>query len=345
MFAVTILLMAYLPGCSPAVASAKPASPFAEVSVSTQATAPSVSPVQSAATASERTPELTPKSTASPVPKYSPEEISTKRDLLVLMMAYPGFIKGFEKDKNGLISLIMKSGGKILYNDKKKKMFDEDMADADLQDSLSLPYPLTDYTKLAEGNSDPGRFRPYAFFNAIYGNGEKAIKANLTSVNLGSVKVKFNKSNGASAALKKVFDKLNSMIAAEPDIKSSVYPLSGTFKYRYIAGTELLSMHSFGIAIDLHAKENPSHNTISRKNGQKRIDTFPRGVVSAFEANGFIWGGKWAHFDIMHFEYRPEIILKAKYRTNVKEGDPWYAGFPDNEQVKNCVKLIDNSLG
>jgi hypothetical protein len=31
-----------------------------------------------------------------------------------------------------------------------------------------------------------------------------------------------------------------------------------------------------------------------------------------FERQGFIWGGKWWHFDTMHFEYRPEIIAHAK---------------------------------
>ena len=28
-----------------------------------------------------------------------------------------------------------------------------------------------------------------------------------------------------------------------------------------------------------------------------------------------IWGGKWHRFDIMHFEYRPEIILQAKKKA------------------------------
>ena len=40
--------------------------------------------------------------------------------------------------------------------------------------------------------------------------------------------------------------------------------------------------------------------------------TFPSAIVSLFEDNGFIWGGKWEHFDLMHFEYRPELIIKAK---------------------------------
>jgi hypothetical protein len=30
------------------------------------------------------------------------------------------------------------------------------------------------------------------------------------------------------------------------------------------------------------------------------------------ERFGFIWGGKWHHFDGMHFEYRPELILYAR---------------------------------
>src|SRR5690242_16362928 len=27
-----------------------------------------------------------------------------------------------------------------------------------------------------------------------------------------------------------------------------------------------------------------------------------------FEQHGFIWGGRWAHYDTMHFEYRPELL-------------------------------------
>ena len=34
----------------------------------------------------------------------------------------------------------------------------------------------------------------------------------------------------------------------------------------------------------------------------------PQEIVDAFEAEGFIWGGRWAHYDTMHFEYRPELL-------------------------------------
>jgi len=34
----------------------------------------------------------------------------------------------------------------------------------------------------------------------------------------------------------------------------------------------------------------------------------PFGIVQIFEKHGFIWGGKWGHFDTMHFEYGPELL-------------------------------------
>jgi hypothetical protein len=30
-------------------------------------------------------------------------------------------------------------------------------------------------------------------------------------------------------------------------------------------------------------------------------------VIRAFENEGFTWGGKWALYDNMHFEFRPEL--------------------------------------
>ena len=34
----------------------------------------------------------------------------------------------------------------------------------------------------------------------------------------------------------------------------------------------------------------------------------PMDIVRIFEKHGFIWGGKWYHYDTMHFEYRPELL-------------------------------------
>lgn len=43
------------------------------------------------------------------------------------------------------------------------------------------------------------------------------------------------------------------------------------------------------------------------KSGDYR-NRIPEGLVAFFEQNGFIWGGRWSHFDTMHFEYRPELL-------------------------------------
>ena len=64
-----------------------------------------------------------------------------------------------------------------------------------------------------------------------------------------------------------------------------------------------LSLHSFGIAIDV----NPATNA----NGSSTFDMPPE-VVHAFENNGFRWGGRYkevfgATIDAMHFEYLDEV--------------------------------------
>jgi hypothetical protein len=37
----------------------------------------------------------------------------------------------------------------------------------------------------------------------------------------------------------------------------------------------------------------------------------PRQIVDIFERHGFIWGGRWYHYDTMHFEFRPELLAAS----------------------------------
>jgi hypothetical protein len=48
------------------------------------------------------------------------------------------------------------------------------------------------------------------------------------------------------------------------------------------------------------------------------VSRIPADVVAVFERHGFIWGGRWAHFDTVHFEYRPELL-----DDHPKEGEPY----------------------
>lgn len=40
----------------------------------------------------------------------------------------------------------------------------------------------------------------------------------------------------------------------------------------------------------------------------KYANCIPMEIVRVFEKHGFIWGGRWYHYDTMHFEYRPEFF-------------------------------------
>ncbi|MFL6693147.1 MAG: M15 family metallopeptidase, partial [Ramlibacter sp.] len=63
---------------------------------------------------------------------------------------------------------------------------------------------------------------------------------------------------------------------------------------RYIAydPAKGLSLHTWGIAIDLNVPEN-QRGTVGRMNRQ---------VVQIFKRWGFAWGGDWHYTDPMHFE-------------------------------------------
>ena len=41
--------------------------------------------------------------------------------------------------------------------------------------------------------------------------------------------------------------------------------------------------------------------------GNSYAVSIPKEIVDIFEKHGFIWGGRWSHYDTMHFEYRPEF--------------------------------------
>ena len=73
-------------------------------------------------------------------------------------------------------------------------------------------------------------------------------------------------------------------------------------------------MHSYGSAIDINVQFSDYWLWTLKKSGQFTwTNRIPLEIVDVFERHGFIWGGKWFHFDTMHFEYRPELIgLAAK---------------------------------
>lgn len=197
-----------------------------------------------------------------------------------------------------------------------------------------------------ETNDSPGRFRNEELLKASYGSTKNEIESNLKKINFLGKKISFNKKNGAAKALSNVSYELTKL-GYKKTFWEYRYLASG-YGHRKISGTNRLSVHSYGIALDFMANDSSKQQywkwdakcrtdrvhsecrdqTFKERASQpeeylqvkvpKRIDQFQvpnnRGefnyleIVKVFEKYGFIWGGTWYHYDTMHFEYRPEFL-------------------------------------
>jgi len=196
-----------------------------------------------------------------------------------------------------------------------------------------------------EKDYDPGRVRVYGLLKEVYGSNQQQIEKHLGNVNVGGRNFQFSRSNGAGEALKSAMTELISLTQKSNKVAAAAFPSSGTFNYRVISGTNRLSPHAFGIAIDLARDSRDYWQWATREQGQKRLESYPKEIVEIFEKNDFVWGGKWGHFDILHFEYRPEIIMKARYFSDEHIfGEKWYKGAPENNETKEVIDKIEDAL-
>jgi hypothetical protein len=234
-------------------------------------------------------------------------------DLNVLLSTYGNAIKGVEVSGGNRVYLIMQDGQKIVYDDGRHKNFEEKLDHPDLEDMLSQPYRPGRSGLKVFPDEDPGRIRVEAFFNAVYGTTAAQVRDNLVPVAFAGTTTSFNSRNGAAAALAKVEKKLSYLLSTNPGLGAWIFPLKGSYNRRSIAGTDRLSAHSWGIALDLHKG---TYWRWSKVSGPAELlalrSEYPWEIIAAFEEQGFIWGGKWYHFDTMHFEYRPELLAKAR---------------------------------
>jgi hypothetical protein len=310
-------------------------------------------PTVTPASALTPTPTAVTTPTSAPTPTPTPAdgsqslcyEITAKRDLLALMMAYPDFVKSVEKDSNNRIYVLMQSGNRLIYDDFRNKTDEQKLNEADLQDMMEQIYPLNDINTLMQHSFDPGRLRVYELLHEVYGATRSDIEKNLTNVIIGNNRLVFNRKNSAAAALENVFVEIKALLAIKPEVYDFVYPVSGTYNDRFITGTTRLSPHAFAIAIDLKVHPYDYWISATRNEGQLRLNEYPVELVRLFEGHGFIWGGKWHHFDLMHYEYRPELIIKSKYHVDcTKAAEQWHAGYPDNAQVQELIRIIDQAF-
>jgi hypothetical protein len=184
--------------------------------------------------------------------------------------------------------------------------------------SLAQTYPVGRSGRHPAVGFDPGRTRNETLLGLLFGKTSAEVVQNLTPVYILGKRLPFNSRQGAAAALQRVGQRLEEIVQKNPAVKTYILPTAGTFHWRLIDGTPRLSPHSFGICIDLNTQKAPywRWHKHSAPAMLEAAATYPQAIVDAFEAEGFIWGGKWFAFDFMHFEYRPELVGKTHTDAN-----------------------------
>lgn len=221
--------------------------------------------------------------------------------------SYPHNVKRLDANK------ISVNGKEFTIESSGATDFDALFNNAGLADQVSQKY-AAGFT-VPQFNQDPGRLRHEKFFDALYGASRDEIEKNLSKVKWlpSGETVSFSSVGGADQALAAVGREID----GNPRLTRLVGKTAGTFYYRKIAGEDKKSAHSYGIAIDFTLPDGLGKYWKWNKCTKGGQCPYPNGVmtnkdlqevVSIFEKHHFVWGGKWYHFDSVHFEYRPELF-------------------------------------
>ena len=236
------------------------------------------------------------------IPVMLPDTFSIMRR--ALLEAYPSQIKDVADNK-----VVMQNGATIVFDDGQAKDFLVRLDNSDVEDMFFDIYQVPD--SAPPYLYDPGRSRSEELYKAMYGHSAAEVERNLTSVEWFGQNVKFTSINGGADSLRAVARDIQEHPGLAPYLKSS-----GTFYWRPVRGSNRMSAHSYGIAFDIGVDKSDYWQWKSGSNDElKKVDysnRIPREIVEIFQRHGFIWGGAWYHFDTMHFEFRPELLLYSK---------------------------------
>jgi hypothetical protein len=223
-----------------------------------------------------------------------------------LVRAYPDFLVGYDSS-----NLIWRDGTRMLVDDgRPNKSLQEELRNGSILDQLRLPYPAGAPFAPAP-QQDPGRVRNREFFDKMYGNCKlgqvaPALVPVVWLPNTWGHIVSITSINGVNHRLTAISQELDRLPTED---KKYLFPVGGTYACRSVSDTGQTSMHAWGAAIDI----NPAFSDYwlwhrAGGGGSAYLNRIPPEIVAVFEQHGFIWGGRWMHFDTMHFEYRPELL-------------------------------------
>jgi hypothetical protein len=239
----------------------------------------------------------------------SPDELAAKPSneaLDHLVAAYPDALMRHDGEH-----VYWRDGSVMAVSDGvKNKSFEQRLKSASILDQMALPYHVGHPSAAPAMNDDPGRFRNEAFLRKLYGDCRKGevdrqmVPLSWLPKTYGKT-VRVTKAQGVAVHLTAVSIELDGL---PPAISRAAYPIQGVLSCRPVADTGKMSMHGYGAAIDLNGAFSDYWLWQKKTDPIPYRNRMPLEIVDVFERHGFIWGGKWYHYDTMHFEYRPELL-------------------------------------
>lgn len=125
--------------------------------------------------------------------------------------------------------------------------------------------------------------------------------------------------------LHRIEKRIYALSEKNPEVKKFLAELGSVeaYNWREIRDSNTRSFHSYGIAIDILPRgwgKKIVYWGFEKANGNADWMLIPvskrwmppKEVIDIFEDEGFIWGGYWAVWDNMHFEYHPELVLNKE---------------------------------
>ena len=257
------------------------------------------------------------------------KKIKGYKEVLSIKKSYPGMISDITSEGDDVSFLVRNkrfffSGGRLLPEEKMKQyenfrsygfyLYPEKMP------PLTPPGPekLGMIVKFisSRGNTP----RDNTFLGEIYsGHSLEDVLKEIRYINFLKFRIEVHRS--LIHQFKAVEREILAEAEKDPELKSFIDSLekSGAFNWRRANGSISRSYHSYGIAVDFTPASFGRKQVFwdwSRKFDDEwynipysRRWMVNEKFVSAFEHQGFVWGGKWLFFDNMHFEYRPEILI------------------------------------
>jgi hypothetical protein len=223
--------------------------------------------------------------------------------------AYPGVV--CSGDAAGLV---LCDGTRVPWDDGAgEKPYAARLNHPDIEDTVSMPYRRGSVFAPPPRDFEPGRWRHEGLMGAMYGRTRAEVAKRTRKVPWmlasGGREVTVTTVNGVADALERVSAELEQTL--KPGLRSIAAKTAGVFVWRKVRGTTRQSPHSWATAIDIGVPWSDYWDwTKPEADGHYRWrNRFPLEIVEVFERHGFIWGGKWSHFDTMHFEYRPELLV------------------------------------